>query len=123
MGPTPILDTSPRATRRLLASPFPIFNGNPNANSGWVSGNPLFYDTWSLHYENDGIKQNTAHAADTGTNGLDDNGDGVVDDIGEYDTLPPYSAPLRGIRVVVRAYEPSSQQVREVTIVQDFMPE
>ena len=47
----------------------------------------------------------------------------IVDDIGEFDTLPPYSAPLRGVRITVRGYEPGSQQVREITVVQDFLPE
>jgi len=46
-----------------------------------------------------------------------------VDDIAERDTLPPYSAPLRGVRITIRVYEPSSLQVRQVTIVQDFLPE
>jgi hypothetical protein len=30
---------------------------------------------------------------------------------------------LRGIRVTIRVYEPASQQVREVVVVQDFLPE
>jgi prepilin-type N-terminal cleavage/methylation domain-containing protein len=102
-------------------NPVPLFNGLPNAKCG-TQVRPFCYDTWSLHYENDGIKQMGAFA-DQGTNGLDDDGLNGVDDIGEYDTLPPYSAPLRGVRVVVRVYEPSSQQIREVTIIQDFMPE
>jgi hypothetical protein len=105
--------------------PFPLFNLAPSLKSGYTVVTPrlpFVYDTWSLHYENDGILQKGT-LADQGTNGLDDDGLNGVDDIGEFDTLPPYSAPLRGIRVVVRAYEPSSQQVRQVTIIQDFMPE
>ena len=43
--------------------------------------------------------------------------------LAKHDTLPPYSAPLRAIRVTIRVYEPSSQQVRQVTVVQDFLPE
>ncbi|MBI3840261.1 MAG: prepilin-type N-terminal cleavage/methylation domain-containing protein, partial [Planctomycetia bacterium] len=96
------------------------FSGLPNAKCG-STARPFSYDTWSLHYENDGLMENGT--TDTGTNGLDDNGNGIVDDLGEYDTLPPYSAPLRGIRVIIRVYEPSSQQVREVSVVQDFLPE
>lgn len=78
------------------------------------------YDTWSTHYENDGVQQ-YGTAADTGTNGLDDNGDGVVDDLGEADTRPPYPVPLRGIQVTIRVYEPSTRQVRQRTIQQDFL--
>jgi len=47
----------------------------------------------------------------------------VVDDLGEYDTLPPYPAQLRGVRITVRVYEPSSQQVRQITVTQDFLPD
>jgi hypothetical protein len=85
---------------------------------------PFTYDTWSLHYENDGLIQNTANAtADLGTNGIDDDSNGIVDDTGEYETHPPFPSALRGIRVIIRAYEPSSQQVREVSVEQDFLPE
>jgi prepilin-type N-terminal cleavage/methylation domain-containing protein len=100
---------------------------------------PYSYDTWSLHYEADGQPQNGT--TDTGLNGLDDDGNGVVDDLGEanntngvdddgngfvddkgeMDTLPPYSAPLRGLRITIRVYEPGSQQIRQVTVVQDFL--
>ena len=77
-----------------------------------------------MHYENNGIDEGGPPGPDLATNGLDDGGiNGVVDDIGERDTLPPYSAPLRGVRITIRVYEPSSLQVRQVTIVQDFLPE
>ncbi len=36
--------------------------------------------------------------------------------------MPPYPLPLRGIRVTLRVYEPSSRQVREVTVVESFVP-
>ena len=81
------------------------------------------YDTWSLHYEGDGIQQNPANSGpDQGTNGLDDNGVNGVDELAEHDTQAPFAAQLRGIRVIIRDYEPSSQQVREVTVEQDFLP-
>ncbi len=91
------------------------------------------YDTWSSHYENDGIPQfpTAGIPADTGVNGLDDNTydmqgtstapDGVVDGPNEMDTRPPYPAPLRGIQVTIRVYEPSTRQVRQRTIQQDFL--
>jgi hypothetical protein len=75
---------------------------------------------WSWHYENDGILQMGVPPILRPT---DDNANGIVDDITERDTMPPYSAPLRGIRITIRVYEPSSLQVRQVTIVQDFLPE
>ena len=89
------------------------------------------YDTYSFHYECDGIRQPTATctATDAATNGFDDDGNGIVDDIvyngdpstGENETAPPYPIPLRGIQVKIRIFEPDSRQIREVTVVQDFL--
>ena len=42
---------------------------------------------------------------------------------GERETLPPYPFPLRGVQVILRVYEPDTRQVRQVTIVQDFLPD
>ncbi|MCX7426404.1 MAG: hypothetical protein NTW96_12375 [Planctomycetia bacterium] len=102
------------------------FSGPPAQKSGLQGVGAGVYDTWSTHYEHDGINQKNpldpAHA-DLGTNGFDDNNDGVVDDPGEMDTSPPYPVPLRGIQVRIRVFEPDSRQIREVTITQDFLPE
>jgi hypothetical protein len=77
-----------------------------------------------LHYENDGLDENNANGIDEGTNGLDDAGaPGAVDDPAEYETLPPYPHRLRGLQVKIRVYEPDSRQIREVTVVQDFLPQ
>ncbi len=84
------------------------------------------YDTWSFHYEHDGINQlnpNSPNTADQGTNGFDDDGNGIVDDAGERETSPPYPVPLRGIKVRIRCYEPDARQVHEVTVVESFVPE
>jgi hypothetical protein len=83
------------------------------------------YDTWSFHYEHDGIPQNPALGVDKGTNGLDDNAltNPGVDDMSERETSPPYPYPLRGLRVKIRVYEPGTKQVREITVVQSFVPE
>jgi hypothetical protein len=97
------------------------------------------YDTGSWYYEHDGIDQDGANFADIsgnpyvdglgrniidqGTNGVDDNADGVVDDPGELEAPPPYTAPLRGIQVKIRCFDPDSKQIREVTIIQEFVSE
>jgi hypothetical protein len=69
---------------------------------------------------------------DEGTNGLDDryfannswqqavNG---IDDVDERETSPPYPVPLRGIQVKIRAIEPDTRQIRQMTLVSDFIPE
>jgi type II secretory pathway pseudopilin PulG len=108
------------------------------------------YDTWSFHYENDGLNEDAyrfdgsdwvalpgeVNVIDEGTNGFDDLGsysDGFdatvpnprlgVDDIGERETAPPYDHPLRGAPVTLRAYERDSRQIRQATVRQQFMPE
>ena len=97
------------------------------------------YDTWNLGYEADGLDQDGDGIRDDGTNGLDDDGDGSFDeppfdangdgdfidagdDPGEAETLPPYPYPLRGIEVRIRCYEPSTSQVRQVTVRHTFVP-
>jgi type II secretory pathway pseudopilin PulG len=104
------------------------------------------YDTWSFHYETNGIDEdrvfddpNSPALIDEGTNGFDDyswydlNGDRVfqlgteyvkmfgVDDMGERETSPPYPVPLRGVQVKLRVYESDSRQMREVTVRQNFV--
>lgn len=122
----------------ITGVPRPLFAGAPNSRCG-STARPFVYDTWSLHYEADGQPQNgttdrglngvdddgNGIVDDLGetntTNGTDDDGDGVIDNVGELDTKPPYSAPLRGLRITIRVYEPGSQQIRQVTVVQDFL--
>ncbi len=70
------------------------------------------YDTWS-----------TTYLGTAWNNGLDDNGNGIVDDDLERTKPPPYPVPLRGVQVKIRVFEPDARQVREVTVVQDFLPQ
>jgi hypothetical protein len=104
------------------------------------------YDTWSFHYENDGLNEdafrfdgtdwialpNEFNLVDESTNGFDDPGsygDAYdvtrlgVDDIGERETAPPYDRPLRGMQVILRAYETDSRQIRQVSVKESFVPE
>jgi len=110
---------------------------------------PCTYDTWSLSYENNGLAgsltvgdEDQVYNADQGTNGRDDDGNGIVDDppqmslapgavgftsasnpTGERETVTQYPVPLRGVQITIRVYEPDTRQVREMTIVQDFLPD
>jgi hypothetical protein len=114
------------------------------------------YDTWALDYERDGWDQDgdgkgpdqqwgragvdddgngvtddvsergwpgSDDLVDEGTDGLDNDGKNGVDDVGERETSPPYPVPLRGIQVRIRAYEPHTRQVRQATVVADSIPE
>jgi hypothetical protein len=89
---------------------------------GAVATGTAVYDTWSTHYEANGIDENNNGVIDEGTNGLDDNNNSLVDEPAEAETSPPYPVPLRGIEVRIRCYEPSSRQVRQVTIRHTFVP-
>ena len=110
------------------------------------------FDTWSWHYENNGINEDgdrpdglamtgaaEAQQVDEGVNGLDDfsfydqdldgrNDEGPFqlhgpDDTLERETMPPYSAALRGVEVSLRAYERDSRQVRQTSVRESFVPE
>lgn len=95
---------------------------HPTTGNPWGVLKPS-YDTWSFHYEQDGIDQDGVLGVDQGTNGFDDNGMNGVDDIGERETSPPYPVPLRGIKVTIRMVEPDSRQVKQVSVINDFTPE
>jgi prepilin-type N-terminal cleavage/methylation domain-containing protein len=98
-------------------------NGQPVAGTGASAATlPRTYDTWTLAYEANGRDEDAVFGPDQSINGLDDNGDGVIDDPGEFETRPPYPFPLRGIEVRIRCYEPSSRQVRQVTVRHTFVP-
>jgi Tfp pilus assembly protein FimT len=107
------------------------FSGLPAARSGMnsIAASPFYcYDTWSMHFERDGQDQDGIAGADQGTNGLDDpNASGSyvngVDDATERETSPPYPFPLRGVQIAIRVYEPDSRQLRQATVVTDFVPE
>ncbi len=81
---------------------------------------PAVYDTWSYHYENDGIDQDVNTVVDQGANGLDDDNANGVDDRGERETAPPYDVPLRGVKVILRVYEPDARQIRESSVTHSF---
>jgi hypothetical protein len=82
------------------------------------------YDTWSSHYEHDGIdtddSTNNSGPVDEGFNGLDDDNANGVDDPGERETSPPYDVSLLGIEVRMRVYEQDARQVRETSIIHSF---
>jgi prepilin-type N-terminal cleavage/methylation domain-containing protein len=100
------------------------------------------YDTWSFHYENNGVNEDADTSTttsqpiiDEGTNGIEDIGNYLqsgaiiqdtrlgVDDGGERETAPPYDKPLRGVQVLMRVYEPDSRAIRQVRVNQHFMAE
>ena len=84
------------------------------------SGLTSTYDTWSTHYESDGVDDDGVWGIDQGTDGLDSNSDNMPDDLDEAEKPPPYAVPLSGIEILIRCYDPISQQVRQITVRQVF---
>lgn len=81
------------------------------------------YDTGTSQYDSDGVN-------DRGKNGVDDapyfeegEPNGIVDDFEEKASIPPYNVPLRGIKISIRAIEPNTNQVRQLTIIKSFIKE
>jgi len=114
-------------------APFFSGTGSPLSRLSGSPTTPCVYDTWSTHYEADGVDQDAVGGTDQGANGADDQvparlgvslvpADGVIDDVDEWETKPPYPYPLRGIEVRIRCFEPSSRQVRQVTVRHTFVP-
>lgn len=64
------------------------------------------YDTWSEHYE---VVRSTTPGGRAGVNSIND-----------CVTSPPYPVPLEGVEVRIRCYDPTSKQVRQVTVRQSF---
>ena len=85
-----------------------------------VSWQVAVYDTWTNFYEGNGVDDDGNNLPDDGANGVDDDGVNGVDDAGESETMPPYRVPLNGIQIRIRCYEPSSRQVRQITVQQTF---
>ena len=140
--------------------PLPWFHLNSNPQSGiWtrnMAGMPggaypapfgSILDTWSTHYEHDGLDNDLDGLIDEGTDGIDNPSsaststapgtgsnkirsisgvlgafyDYGVDDASELEAPPPYRYPLRGVQIKIRAFEPDTKQVREVTVVHEFL--
>ncbi|MDO4551706.1 MAG: prepilin-type N-terminal cleavage/methylation domain-containing protein [Planctomycetia bacterium] len=108
----------------LSASNYYRFNSNLETGSGRQDLRTC-YDTWSTQmcasYYNP--SSNVEYTAPRGLNGYV----GAQESMGNFLTTnyrsigpPPYSAPLPGIRIIVRNFDPDSGQVKEFRVVQDF---
>jgi prepilin-type N-terminal cleavage/methylation domain-containing protein len=95
--------------------------GNPRSRLHKITASgTATYDTWSTHYESNGVDDDGDGIVDEATNGLDDNANGLVDDPPENEVPSPYAVPLRAIEIRLRCYDPASRQVRQTTIRQAF---
>ena len=101
-----------------------LFAGVSNSGlwAGHMTAGFATYDSWSQGYE----YYNPAGAAASynySSDGFDNNGSNGVNDASERVTSPPYPVPLRGVQIKIRVYEPTSRQVREVTVTETFLPD
>jgi hypothetical protein len=78
------------------------------------------YDTWSTHFESNGIDDDGVLGIDQGTNGGDDNSNGLPDDALEAEVPPPYGRRVPAIEVRIRCYDPASRQIRQTTVRRQF---
>jgi hypothetical protein len=94
--------------------------------------NTFMYDTWTDFYERNGQNEDgdTVNVGGTAVPLIDEGNDQVdndgvlgIDNFAEQETAPPYAAPLRGLKVIVRLYESDTRQVRQMSVVNDFIPE
>ena len=131
-----LLANSSNAGWSYFSGRYPVcYRSNPADDVYLGAAGSGTYDTWSFHYEYDGIDQDNDGTTDQATDGLDSsvidatstsnpravvttNG---VDDVGERETSPPYPVPLRAIQVRVRMIDQSSRQVRQVTVESSFI--
>ncbi len=98
------------------------------------------YDTWTPHYESDGIDQDAflgdTTGFDQGTNGVNDvgaienpvshaieTGTPAPDDDAERETRPPYPFPIRGIKATIRLVEPNTKQIHQSSVIHSYVPE
>ena len=86
-----------------------------------LSSSNAIYDTWSMHYEQNGRDDDGDALVDEGYDGFDNpTANGAVDEAAERETSPPYPVPLRGVEIRIRCYEPTSDQIRQITIRHTF---
>lgn len=94
----------------------------PDGKSGF-GNQEWIWDTWSNSYEMDTVDQFSDSRTDTAHDGLDNDNQNGVDDVGERETSPPYPVPIRGLKVTMRIYDPNTRQVRQGTVTAEFLPE
>jgi hypothetical protein len=93
--------------------------------AGHLTNGFATYDSWSQGYEyyNSTLAPANYNKANNGFDNDLPNGKNGVNDAGERQTSPPYPVPLRGVQIKIRVYEPTSRQVREVTLTETFLPD
>lgn len=116
-----LFDDPERDAVRSLFSDYPELKSQLRPYA--VTAGIFTYDSWSDFYERNNFSENGNALVDEGTDGIDNNGTGGVDEFAEQETAPPYATALRGVQVTLRIYETDTRQVRQMSVVNDFIPE
>ncbi len=58
---------------------------------------------------------------DAGTDGIDNNASGGVDDASEMETSAPFPTQLRGLKISVRMEDPRTRQVKQMSTAKEFI--
>jgi hypothetical protein len=106
-----------------FAGPYYGLGGTKSGlGAGHLTAGFATFDTWSQGYE---YYNSAMTAADfnRSSNGFDNDNSNGVNDPTERFSSPPYPVPLRGVQIKIRVYEPTSRQVREVTVTETFLPD
>jgi type II secretory pathway pseudopilin PulG len=112
--------SSPNGAKNASGS-VTALSGPADATSQVLTSGTATYDTWTTHYEFNGRNDDGDSLVDEGTDGVDNAPqNGLVDDADEHETAPPYDRPLKAIEIRIRCYEPTSQQIRQITIRHAF---
>lgn len=61
------------------------------------------------------------NVTDAGSDGIDNNGTGGVDEAAERETLPPFPVKLRGIRASVRIEDRATRQIKQMSVANEFV--
>ena len=137
LGKSEFTATVVRNTTTLLTPPSEVvpitgnlgaitaYNPRVRDNNGNIIGitETGVYDTGTSEYERDGLDNDGDSLIDEGSDGLDSDGNGIVDDIGagsEQEVVPSYNVPIQGLRISIRSIEPSTGQIRQSSLTQDF---
>lgn len=102
---------------------FPAWPNFPAPDDNSIVWTNATFCTWSSHYERDGLDNDNDGLIDEGSNNIDEDGTGGTDDVQEYETAPPYAHPLRGLKITIRLVEPTTQLIRQTTVISNFVPE
>lgn len=110
-------------------APTPYENGiSPEKDYfAWRDNPPQTYDTWSTLMLVSSQSGGEGELTSTSTTGDESVvivtgifADNTESETSESEKFPPSTAFLPGVRIVVRAFDPSSGQVREFRVAQDF---